>query len=112
MGTLEPSTFALAVISSDIALLSSVKGLGKRGAERIIVELKDKMKGVAFDGGKSSSMPVSAGGAETGKFNEACSAMAVLGYTPSEANKAISAVFDPNLSLENIIKAALKELLR
>ncbi|MHB1453598.1 MAG: Holliday junction branch migration protein RuvA [Saccharofermentanales bacterium] len=113
VGTLEPSAFALAVISSDIALLSSVKGLGKKGAERIIVELKDKMKGMTSVNGKSLFTPAHAGTGEAGsKFNEACSAMAVLGYTPSEANQAVSAVFDQNISLENIIKAALKELLR
>lgn len=113
VGTLEPPAFALAVISSDIALLSSVKGLGKKGAERIIVELKDKMKSMTSDRGKSLFTPAQTGIGETGsKFNEACSAMAVLGYTPSEANQAVSAVFDQNLSLENIIKAALKELLR
>lgn len=113
VGTLEPPAFALAVISSDIALLSSVKGLGKKGAERIIVELKDKMKGMTSVGGKSLFTPAQTENGEAGsKFNEACSAMAVLGYTPSEANQAVSAVFDQNLSLENIIKSALKELLR
>jgi Holliday junction DNA helicase RuvA len=113
VGTLEPTSFALAVISSDIALLSSVKGLGKKGAERIIVELRDQMKGVSFDGGKSSFSAAGGSRPEAGsKLNEPCSAMAVLGYSPSEANRAISAVFDPDLPIEAIIKAALKELLR
>ncbi len=112
-GTLEPSAFALAVISSDIALLSSVKGLGRKGAEKIVVELKDKIKGIRFDGSKAPAapgeLPEPAAGA---KFAEACTAMTVLGYTPAEAHRAVSAAYAPDAPLEVIIKSALRELLQ
>jgi holliday junction DNA helicase RuvA len=112
VGTLEPSTFALGVISSDVALLASVKGLGKKGAERIIVELKDKIKGIHADPGASSIAAALTGNDSGPVYNEACSALSVLGYTPSEANQAVSRIFRPDMTIENVIKAALKELLR
>ena len=113
-GTLEPSVFAVAVVSSDIALLSSVKGLGKKGAERIVVELKDKIKGASFENVSTRNL---AGdnifSSETGrsKYNEACSALVVLGYSANEANSAVTAVYNDEIGVEQIIKLALKELI-
>ena len=49
-----PSQFALAIITGDVKRLTMVKGVGKKGAERLILELKDKLKGFAFDGSDGS----------------------------------------------------------
>lgn len=111
-GSLEPSLFAMAVLNADVSLLSSVKGLGKKGAERIIVELKDKIKGSSFEPPDSGGASVlRSGAAEDSKYKEACSALVVLGYSSSDAASVVSKVYEQDLSLENIIKAALKELI-
>ena len=113
-GSLEPSVFALAVLSSDTSTLTSVKGLGKKGAEKIVIELRDKIK--------KSSLPIGEGGVnitsdldplDSGiddKFNQAASALVVLGYSAIQARQAITPVYDDDKSLEEIIKLALKEL--
>jgi Holliday junction DNA helicase RuvA len=111
--TIEPTHFAMAVLTSDIALISSVKGVGKKGAERVILELKDKLKGVNFQEEGKPSSAMQKGTTTTGtKFGEACSAMVVLGYSAYESNQSVSKVFRDELALEEIIKLALKELIR
>jgi Holliday junction DNA helicase RuvA len=112
VGNIEPTRFAMAVLSSDTALISEVKGIGKKGAERIVLELKDKLKGISFENessvGKDSITRQTPYG---GKYSEACSALAVLGYTATEANIAVRKVFNDEMEIENIIKAALRELM-
>lgn len=111
--TLEPTQFAMAVLTSDIALISSVKGVGKKGAERVILELKDKLKGVSFqEEGRPASAVLKGTTPTSTKFGEACSAMVVLGYSAYESNQSVSKVFRDELPLEEIIKLALKELIR
>lgn len=114
-GTLEPHTFAIAVLAADIPLLTSVKGLGKKGAERIVIELKDKIKKSNIANGHKypdtiEGNVISSDFLNT-KYNEACSALIVLGYTSIDADRAVRKVFDEDTSLENIIKSALKELI-
>ncbi|NCU27344.1 Holliday junction branch migration protein RuvA, partial [Candidatus Nomurabacteria bacterium] len=81
---------------------------------RIVVELKDKIKGASFDNVSARSLT---GGdivsSETGrsKYNEACSALVVLGYSVNEANSAVTAVYNDEIGVEQIIKLALKELI-
>ena len=113
--TIEPAQFALAVLTSDIATISSVKGVGKKGAERVILELKDKLKGVVFqDEGKTGTVAPkgSKSAAASTKYSEACSALVVLGYSAFESNQAVSTVYRDERALEDIIKLALKELIR
>lgn len=110
---IEPSRFAMAILSSDTTLISSVKGVGKKGAERIILELKDKLKGIAFQ--DEGRINVAASGGKpviVTKYAEACSAMIVLGYSAYESNQAVMKVFKDELPIETIIKSALKELIR
>lgn len=109
----EPTKFAMAVLSSDITSVSSVKGVGKKGAERIILELKDKLKGASFSK-EANSKPIAGiqNQSNPTKYSECCSALIVLGYTINEANEAIIKVFNEQKEIEEIIKAALKELMR
>ncbi len=119
VGAVSPSEFALAVITGDTRTLTNVKGIGKKGAERIILELKDKLKGTdwggdsAVTGGKLGLGSVGGGvAAPQGPQNEAISAMVVLGYSGVEASKAVQAVFAPEKTVEELIRLALRQLVR
>jgi Holliday junction DNA helicase RuvA len=99
----------MAVVTGDDTALTRVKGLGKKGAQRIILELKDKL-GHAFDGGaRPEGTPAGAG---NGMRAAAISALMVLGYSSAQATRAVDQVLDPSAGLEDTIKAALAHLLR
>lgn len=110
LSSISPSKFSLAVITDDIKTLTKAQGIGNKMAQRIILELKDKIKKeqlVSVDTGISKNVPVDEEGS---RISEAVSALMVLGYTPLEANKAVSSVYNEGMDLEAIIKNALKSL--
>lgn len=90
-----------AIASADVAKLSKIKGIGKKTAERIVVELRDKIA----PGAESFITPVAVVGAENG---EAVEALLSLGYTRQEAQAAIARVEKPGMQTEEIVLAALK----
>ncbi len=109
--SLSAEQIAAAVMSSNIALLTSVKGLGKKTAERIILELKDKLKDQL---GKTASISVApavsaaSGAAGSGVMQDAAGALIVLGYKDQEAADAVSAAYEDGIGLEDLIRKALK----
>ena len=106
---MRPDAFALAVVTGDATSLTRVKGLGKKGAQRIILELKDKL-GHAFAGEtQPEGNPTAADG---GVRADAVSALMVLGYSAAQATSAVGQVPDESAGLEDTIKAALAQLLR
>ncbi len=108
LSTLTPEQFAAAVISGDVKTLSSAKGLGKKGAERIVLELQEKL---AKEYG-TKPLPSSPSSIKSpGKLSDATNALIVLGYSKSEASEALSGV-DGGLSLEDMITSALKRLMK
>ncbi|MBQ4270229.1 MAG: Holliday junction branch migration protein RuvA [Clostridiales bacterium] len=102
---IEPDRLALAVLSGDIQALTGVKGLGKKGAERIVLELKDKLKNVS-SAGKAAS-PVTSGVAA-----DAVEALTVLGYKEADAAAAVNAAYEDDISLQDLIRKALRSLAR
>ncbi|NLB81458.1 MAG: Holliday junction branch migration protein RuvA [Clostridiaceae bacterium] len=93
---------ALAVVSNDTKLITIAPGVGKKLAERIILELKDKIKAESLDFDNSiSALP------QASLESEAAEALVVLGYAPSAAIKAIKNV-EKGLTLEETIKKALQ----
>ena len=105
-----PQTFALCVASGDSKALTNAPGIGKKTAERIVLELKDKVsKQDVAAGVKGSSIPVVA--AASNSVAEAVSALMVLGYSNSEATNALSGL-DPASPADELIKAGLKKLAR
>lgn len=113
VGGLSPSEFALAVISGDVKVLTRVRGVGKKGAERLILELKDKLKGVeATEAVGASAVGGAVPTAGQSMQSEAISALIVLGYSPVEATRAIRAADDGAQSLETLIKLGLRQLMR
>ncbi len=102
-----PSQFALAVATGDSSAFTKVKGIGAKTAQRIVLELKDKVaKGnkISVRGEAAAVSPVM-----NDSLQEAITALVVLGYSESEASAAI-AKLDTSLSTEELIKKALMSL--
>ena len=96
-----------AIIAEDINKIKSIKGIGLKSAQRLILELKDKVvKGAGTD---NSTIFTVASNTAT---EEAVTALVMLGFTKANVNKAVSAVLKekPDASLEEIIKLSLKKL--
>lgn len=113
LSSVSPSKFGLAVITDDTKTLTRAQGIGTKMAQRIILELKDKIKKeqiTAINSLADTEKPVAQ--AENSRVSEAVSALMVLGYTPLEASKAVAAVYTEGMDLEAIIKAALKGMAR
>lgn len=112
LATVNPSQFALAVISGDVTKLTQIPGIGKKSAERIILELKDKMKteqkNVKVDNSKNSELKEVI--IQDDRIGEAMSALLVLGYNRKEVDKVFEKIDKTNLSVEEIIKKGLKLL--
>jgi Holliday junction DNA helicase RuvA len=93
------------VSAGDVASLTRLPGIGKKTAERIIIELRDKLDGITLGGGS----PV-AGGATGGTdpASEASHALAALGFKPAEVSRMVSAVAEAGMDAEEIIRKALQ----
>ncbi len=106
LANISPSKFALCVISNDVKELTKLPGIGAKSAQRIILELKDKLKTeeaiIEEDNIEIRNIVDS-----NNNIQEALSALMVLGYPQKEATKAISSVKTEDLSVEEIIKKAL-----
>lgn len=101
-----PERLAVSIITGEERALTVAPGIGKKIAQRIILELKDKLAKGQIPVGESFA-PISALGDQTG---EAMAALAVLGYSNEEVSMALRGI-DPNaLSLEELIRSALKRL--
>ena len=112
LSNVSASAFALAVINNDINLLKKLPGIGPKTAQRIILELKDKLeKETQIDINNEVSKEINDVIADNEKLSEAMSALRVLGYTNREIQKALENV-DKNLSVEDIIRKGLTNLSR
>lgn len=112
-GSIPPGEFALAVITGDLSKLTQIKGVGKKGAERIILELKDKLKGFShgMEGFDTSYLSTGDSGHMTGSVqDEAFSALVVLGYSAVEASKAVKKVYQEGMAIEELIRIALRSV--
>ncbi len=98
----EPGEVKSAIASSNVAYVQSANGVGKRGAEKVIVELKDKVGAIGEDSFILDGL--SAG-------DDAAAGLVALGYSQQQANQALAKV-DASLSPEERITTALKELSR
>ena len=114
LSLLSPEKFALAVCTDDKKTISKANGIGPKTAARIILELKDKLLKETDLGEAATSVvqaPTSSASAG-GVRSEAQDALLVLGYTRSEAQSVLATIDTANLSLEDIIREALKKLMR
>ena len=107
-----PEGLAMAIVSGNEKALTSAPGIGKKIAQRIILELKDKLaKGQLSTGGGESF----AGGITVipeNKASEASAALAVLGYSQSEIAVALNGIDLDALPLEDVVRQALKKMVK
>src|SRR3984893_13595025 len=103
------NNFKAAVVNSDVAALAKISGLGKKTAERIVLELKDKL-GVAAAWGDASATHAPA--PEQERANEAVLALIALGYKQIDAHKAVRELQERGeaKSAEELVKLALKRM--
>jgi holliday junction DNA helicase RuvA len=97
--------FARLVQAGDLQALTRIPGIGKKTAERMLVELRDRVEGIG-DGAHAS------GGAPGDPANEAATALQALGYKPAEVTRLVREAAAPGDSAEDIIRKALKAALR
>ena len=107
-----PQNLALSIVTEDEKALTAAQGIGKKIAQRIILELKDKLAKdqssfTVPSGGGSAPMPL--GGSKSG---EAAAALAVLGYGSQEISTALKGIDMDALPLEEIIRQALKKMVK
>jgi Holliday junction DNA helicase RuvA len=105
LSSLSPEEIQKAIIGSEVNLLKSVKGIGLKTAQRIIVDLKDKL-------GKPSETAEIFAFSDNTKREEALSALVMLGFAKSAVVKVLDRILkdERNLSVEDLIKRALKNL--
>jgi len=102
-----PQDLILAIISDDIKLMSKFPGIGKKTAGRLILELKDKLKtedATSFDFGDNPAVQI----IEDNPKNEAVAALCALGYSRSEAVKAVVSIYEDGMDTQQIIRLSLK----
>ena len=108
-----PANLALSIITGDERALTCAPGIGKKIAQRVILELKDKLakgqtlssQGEGYGGTGVTVIPEN-------KFSEATAALAVLGYSQAEIGAALKGIDIDGLSLEEIIRQALKKMMK
>ncbi len=109
LSELDPGELAIAVAANDSKAIARANGVGSKRAQRIILELKDKLANGLELGETSAKAEAAASAVTGGNASEAVSALTMLGYSQTEAAVAVGGI-DKNLSVEEIIKLALKNL--
>lgn len=107
LANISPSSFALAIITGDINTLKGLPGIGAKSAQRMILELKDKMK--TQEAIETEVVPVQTT-VKNDKAKDASEALQVLGYAKRDIELVMSKINTEELSVEEIIKQGLKYL--
>lgn len=113
LSTSTPANLALSIITGDEKALTCAPGIGKKIAQRVILELKDKLaKGQSFQAGGERYGGSGVTVIPENKLSEASAALAVLGYSQPEINGALKGIDLDGMELEQIIKEALKRMMK
>lgn len=115
LSVLRPDDLRMAIMTGDAKAISSAQGIGKKTAERVILDLKDKIGDLSsmYSGNLTADLggrPAGRGAsASAGPMAEAIEALVALGYSRMEAGRAVgSVILDDNMTTEDVLKAALK----
>ena len=107
LSTLSVRDLSIALVSGDAAALTRVPGIGKKTAQRLVLELKDKVEDSQLTGSAAAIAPK---GTDAGPEAEAVAALVALGYSASEAAKAVSRFAGQTEKSDELIFMALKSL--
>lgn len=111
LGAVTPEKLALCVISGDEKTLTAAPGVGKKLAQRILLEMKDKMSRDQLESASGGGIELPQAGAPGGTaLEDALAALAVLGYPRAVAVSALQGVKTEGLATDEIVRAALKRL--
>lgn len=106
-----PENLAMAIVMGNEKALTSAPGIGKKIAQRIILELKDKMSRENESLAQSPGA-IPAVGMQSSKAADAAAALAVLGYSPSDIASVLKGVDVESLTLEEIVRSSLRKMLK
>lgn len=109
LSQLSPDQLALCIATGDVKTITRAQGVGAKIAQRVVLELKNKLKASVTDDESFSTIEAAGIVSQAGSSGEAISALVMLGYSQSEASVAVSRL-DSSLSVEELIKQALKLL--
>ena len=112
LSNITPSSFAFAVISNDVAKLKKIPGIGAKSAQRIILELQDKLKAEQKEFSIENPQVEIPAVSENDSVKEAKDALQILGYTKKEIDNAFSKIANLEVSVEELIKKGLSILSR
>lgn len=107
-----PSNLALSIITGDTKPLVAAPGVGKKIAQRVVLELKDKLAKEQGEALEQYTVPQNGLALAEDKLGESAAALAVLGYSQSEINLALKGIDLEGLTPEQIIKQALKKMMK
>lgn len=105
---IETERLVSSIRSQDTSALVRVPGVGKKTAERLVIEMRDRLERLGL-GGSGADLPVAPGGDATG---DAVAALEALGYRGRDAEQAVRQIAEPGLASEELIRRALRALAR
>ncbi len=105
---MEPAQLLRALHHSDVAALTRIPGIGKKTAERLIIELRDRLGGLDHPPSSTDSLPLES----VDPRNEAEAALIALGYKPADALRALRQIESPAMDTAGLIRQALRQINR
>lgn len=106
-----PESLIMSIVSGDDKALTAAQGIGKKIAQRIVLELKDKLAKQTSEISFRDTQGF-APAADSGKLSDARAALAALGYNPTETSAALAGLDIDAMSIEDIVRAALKKMMK
>lgn len=107
LSNITPSAFALAVLTNDIGLLKKIPGIGPKSAQRIVLELQDKLKKETLANAEEAKQEEIKIITDNQNVNDAIQALQILGYNKKEIEKAFEKIANKDVSVEELIKKGL-----